>query len=25
VDELLMQISDQPGIDIGAALNPMRA
>lgn len=25
VDELLMQVSDQPGIDIGAALNPMRA
>lgn len=25
VDELLMQIADQPGIDIGAALNPMRA
>ncbi|MFV3130567.1 DUF2336 domain-containing protein [Niveispirillum sp. KHB5.9] len=25
IDELLMQISDQPGIDIGAALNPMRA
>lgn len=25
VDELLMQIADQPGIDIGGAFNPMRA
>ncbi|MFV3077159.1 DUF2336 domain-containing protein [Niveispirillum fermenti] len=25
VDELLMQISDQPGIDVGAILNPIRA